>query len=205
MNLVVIGDLHQLDSWKAMTPDQRQIAAWLPGPTQLPADAFVLDLSFDGSPERVRALAPASFCLVNSVTLTCTELPAHFARFNGWPGFTGSGVTEAACQHDAVKQSASAILAVFGKVPEWVPDIPGLVAPRIVSMIINEAFFALQENVSTREAVDTAMKLGTNYPYGPFAWCSMIGARNIVTLLEKLALQEERYAPAAALRTEAEL
>ena len=48
------------------------------------------------------------------------------------------------------------------------PDIPGFISARVVSMIINEAYFALEEEVSSKEEIDTAMKLGTNYPYGPF-------------------------------------
>ena len=42
-------------------------------------------------------------------------------------------------------------------------------------MIINEAFLALQEGVSTKEEINTAMKLGTNYPLGPFEWVEKIG------------------------------
>ena len=40
-------------------------------------------------------------------------------------------------------------------------------------------FLQLGENVSTRDEIDTAMKLGTNYPFGPFEWAEKIGLKNI--------------------------
>ena len=56
---------------------------------------------------------------------------------------------------------------------------PGFITARVIAMIINEAFFALQENVSSKEEIDTAMRLGTNYPYGPFEWTKLIGIDKI--------------------------
>jgi 3-hydroxybutyryl-CoA dehydrogenase len=58
----------------------------------------------------------------------------------------------------------------------------------------------LGEKVSTKEEIDLAMKLGTNYPWGPFEWAEKIGVENILNLLEKLSQQEERYFPAPALK-----
>ncbi len=46
-------------------------------------------------------------------------------------------------------------------------------------MIVNEAFFAFGEKISTIEEIDMAMKLGTNYPNGPFEWAEKIGIENI--------------------------
>ena len=70
-------------------------------------------------------------------------------------------------------------------------------------MIINEAYFTLEENVSTKEEIDIAMKLGTNYPYGPFEWSKKIGLKNIADLLKELFITEKRYQPAALLLKEA--
>ncbi|NWF91236.1 MAG: 3-hydroxybutyryl-CoA dehydrogenase [Ignavibacteriaceae bacterium] len=56
-----------------------------------------------------------------------------------------------------------------------VPDVPGLVFPRIISMIINEAAQVYAEKTASREDIDTAMKLGTNYPYGPLEWTDKLG------------------------------
>jgi 3-hydroxybutyryl-CoA dehydrogenase len=66
-------------------------------------------------------------------------------------------------------------------------------------MIVNEAFYALGENISTKDEIDLAMKLGTNYPQGPFDWAEKIGIEKIYSLLKKLSQKEERYIPAPAL------
>ena len=70
-------------------------------------------------------------------------------------------------------------------------------------MIINEGYFALQNNVSTKEEIDIAMKLGTNYPYGPFEWSKKIGLKNIYALLQKLSITDKRYTPSSLLTAEA--
>lgn len=189
-----------MDRWRSYANDPGMISAWLAEPALLNEGAVVIDLSFDDSPERIHALERSSFCLVSSVSRTLTELPAHFARFNGWPGFSEGPVIEAACRNETDQQIVTDIFSVFGKRPEWVADVPGFISARIVSMIINEAFLTAQENVSTEQAIDTAMKLGTNYPYGPFEWCEKIGAASIVALLEKLSVQERRYTPAVMLK-----
>ena len=66
-------------------------------------------------------------------------------------------------------------------------------------MIINEAYFAVSDNVSSRAEIDTAMKLGTHYPYGPFFFFFKIGAANILSLLQKLNNTGNRYKPATLL------
>jgi 3-hydroxybutyryl-CoA dehydrogenase len=57
--------------------------------------------------------------------------------------------------------------------------------------------------VSSREEIDTAMKLGTNYPYGPFEWTRKIGPQQVAGLLELLSVDQSRYKPAASLKKEA--
>jgi 3-hydroxybutyryl-CoA dehydrogenase len=66
-------------------------------------------------------------------------------------------------------------------------------------MIINEAYLSLEEGVSSKEEMNTAMRLGTNYPYGPFEWAEKIGMEHIARLLQALSRQQVRYAPAPLL------
>jgi 3-hydroxybutyryl-CoA dehydrogenase len=77
-----------------------------------------------------------------------------------------------------------------------------MVSPRVVAMIVNEAWFTWEEGVATKEDIDTAMKLGTNYPYGPFAWGALIGLDKIVSLLQTLGRENPRYESAASLLKE---
>jgi 3-hydroxybutyryl-CoA dehydrogenase len=72
-------------------------------------------------------------------------------------------------------------------------------------MIINEAYFALSEGVSTKAQINIAMKLGTAYPYGTFEWSERIGLQNIASLLLKLSRQQKRYMPCKLLLQEAGL
>lgn len=137
--------------------------------------------------------------IINEViqTLSDLNLPKNFHRINAWPGFLQRQTWEVVSQ-DAGK--IKPVIDQFNRKTIFLKDEPGLVSARVISMIINEAFYALGEDVSTKEEIDLAMKSGTNYPYGPFEWTEKIGAENILNLLEKLSQKEERYLPAPALK-----
>ena len=81
-------------------------------------------------------------------------------------------------------------------------DAPGLVLGRILCQIVNESHFAVQEGIATAEDVDTAMRLGFNWPRGPFEWADAIGHARVAACLDALhaELGEERYRVAPALR-----
>jgi 3-hydroxybutyryl-CoA dehydrogenase len=85
-----------------------------------------------------------------------------------------------------------------------VEDRVGLVTPRVICMIINEAYYTAMEGTASKEAIDLAMKLGTNYPYGPFEWCARIGIRQVYELLEAVYAdtKDERYKICPLLRQE---
>ncbi|MFM2138855.1 MAG: hypothetical protein RJA57_1162 [Bacteroidota bacterium] len=163
-----------------------------------------IDLQFTPDPKRIEQLTAlqAPVVLVNAVETTLKELPEGWVRINGWPTLLRRTIVEAAAAGPKERAAAEQLIHCFGKKTEWVPDQPGFIAPRVVSMIINEAFLALEEGVSDRKAIDTAMKLGTNYPYGPFEWVQAIGPLRIVTLLETLSGIHPRYTPAPLLRKE---
>ena len=79
----------------------------------------------------------------------------------------------AAQARDHARRTATAAEAYFrslGKHVEWVGDAPGLVLGRIVCQLVNEAHFALGAGIAAAEDIDTAMRLGFNYPRGPFEW-----------------------------------
>jgi len=141
---------------------------------------------------------------VNSINKTISEISLPFIRINGWPGFLKRNIAEVVCTNDTGKKEAEKILTALNRKPEWVPDIKGFISSRVVSMIVNEAYFALEENVSTKNEIDIAMKLGTNYPYGPFEWAKKIGLKKIAGLLTELSLTEKRYQPANLLLKESE-
>jgi 3-hydroxybutyryl-CoA dehydrogenase len=83
-----------------------------------------------------------------------------------------------------------------------VPDTPGLVRPRVVCSIINEAIHTMQESGLSVEDLDIAMTHGMNYPRGPLSWADEIGLDVVIGTLEALLRYwgEERYRPAPLLR-----
>ena len=167
------------------------------------ADGFI-DLLFENNERRIELLKhlPTKPVIINSVTNTLKEINATFVRINGWPGFLRRSIVEASCKEMHVKTETEKIFSRLNKKTEWVADEPGFVTARIISMIINEAYFSLEENVSTKHEIDIAMKLGTNYPYGPFEWSEKIGLENIYSLLNKLSMINNRYQPATLLQKE---
>ncbi len=168
------------------------------------ADAYI-DLLFEKSEDRILLLQQLlpKLVVINSVVHTLAETNAAFVRINGWPTFLQSPLVEAYSNKEDLKTTAETIFHLFNKKMVWLADTPGFVTPRIISMIINEAYFALSENVSTKEAIDMAMKLGTNYPFGPFEWSRRIGLKNIAALLHQLSLSEKQYQPCELLVQEA--
>jgi 3-hydroxybutyryl-CoA dehydrogenase len=136
---------------------------------------------------------------INSVSHTLKELNAseNVLRINGWNGFLSRSNWEIA---GTINEKTVTIITALNKQFTKVPDEPGFIAARILAMIINEAWFALEEIISTKTAIDIAMKLGTNYPYGPFEWGELIGEKNIFTLLQKLSDNNKRYLPAPLLQ-----
>ncbi len=138
---------------------------------------------------------------VNAVLTNADVLPDNYIRINAWNSFLQRPVMEVVPPKK--KLSFDTVLSTLDWSYQIVPDVPGMIAARVIAMIINEAYFALGDEVSTKQDIDTAMKLGTNYPHGPFEWCDLIGIQLIRQLLELLSKEDDRYTPAPALIAEA--
>ena len=135
---------------------------------------------------------------INSMVTTLAENnhSKNIIRINAWPGFIEKNLWELAGR---ISVEAEYILQKLNKRYIVVPDEPGFVSARIIAMIINEAYYALDEKVSSKPDIDIAMKLGTNYPYGPFEWCDKIGVKQVCALLAKLSVMDERFLPSAGI------
>ena len=97
-----------------------------------------------------------------------------------------------------VKEFASRI----GKTPVEVYEYPGFITTRAIVPLINEAMHILLEGVATAKDIDTALKLGYNFQYGPLEMADMMGLDEVLTWMETLwkTLGEPRYRPNPMIR-----
>ena len=111
-------------------------------------------------------------------------------------------ISFAAGCNSRLKACAIATLRSVAIVPTEIADAPGLVVARTLAMIVNEAADAVLHGICTPDAANRAMRLGVNYPSGPFEWLDEIGSDYFVRLLENLGrlVDSERYRVSAYLR-----
>ncbi len=158
------------------------------------ADAY-FDMRENAAEDYSRITKPL-FINCMASTLAGNNHNKNVIRINAWPGFIETDLWEIA---GYISPEAAEVLQNLDKKYIAVPDEAGFVSARIIAMIINEAYYAKDEGVSSEADIDIAMKLGTNYPYGPFEWCNKIGIHKVYNLLQKCSLTDERFLPSAGL------
>lgn len=121
-------------------------------------------------------------------------------QVNAWPGFLLREIWEIKGDKN---EAAEKIISSLDKKAMWVKN--EFVSARIISMIINEAYFAFEENVSSKEEINIAMKAGTGYPFGPFEWAEKIGVKNVYNILNNLSKSDKRYTPSESLKKDANI
>jgi 3-hydroxybutyryl-CoA dehydrogenase len=101
---------------------------------------------------------------------------------------------------DDALETGQELFAAIGKGVVLVEQSPALYLGRTVGSIVNEAMIAVAEDVASTDDIDTAMRLGANYPVGPIAWGREIGGARITRILKRLAQAEgEAFAPHRSL------
>ena len=83
---------------------------------------------------------------------------------------------------DETTTQTLALAAKMGKTTAVAADVPGFIANRLLIPYLNEAAFALAENIGTAEDIDTVMKLGTNVPMGPLELADFIGLDTVLAI-----------------------
>ncbi|NWF26863.1 3-hydroxyacyl-CoA dehydrogenase [Streptomyces sp. PKU-EA00015] len=98
-------------------------------------------------------------------------------------------------QQDTLAQ-ATGLFQALGKRVSVLPDVPGMIVARTVAMLGDLALDAVARRVASAEDIDTAMRLGVNYPLGPVEWNEKLGRDWAWELLANLhqAVPTGRYA-----------
>jgi 3-hydroxybutyryl-CoA dehydrogenase len=162
--------------------------------------------------QKIESLVSSNTLILSStLQVTATEVaswlqhPGRLIGFGTFSNFYENELVEVALPLQAESDHLQMAQQTFHSLEldiEIVEDEVGFVFPRILSLIINEAAFAFTEGTAAVEAIDLAMKKGTNYPLGPFEWAEKIGLDDVYAVLLGLYNQfgEERYRPAPLIK-----
>jgi len=154
---------------------------------------------------------PETILASNTSTLSPTEIALATKRrdkvlgmhwFNPAPVMRLIEVVAGAETSEETVQAVMDFSQRLGKTPVRVNEAPGGIVSRILRGYLNTAVDVLAEGVATAEDIDTAMKLGANFPMGPFELIDLIGVDIHVTNSDALAreLGDLKYRPHALLR-----
>ena len=179
----------------------------------LSTSEIVFDFLQDRSPDAMAIYKDKSLIVfLNTSLITLQSLLKNVATYNsrffgfcGLPTFLNRELLEVSIGRESDMPFLDEICKKLNTKYALVADSVGLVTPRIICMIINEAYYTVEEGTATRTDIDLAMKLGTNYPYGPFEWGNKIGLEHVYDLLKAVyeASNDERYLICPLLKQEA--
>lgn len=204
MKIAVLGTGKKAEAWKAKNLNANSYA-WVQD-TQSHADFDVfVDLDFDENPSNLLSYSTntETVFLVSAVNIS---LEGAFAEnkikpadnkiigINALPTMVERTMLEYTNPFDI--EIPSDLFETLGYTTSTKVDSRvGMVTPRIICMIINEAFYTVQEGTANAKDIDTAMKLGTNYPKGPFEFLELMGIKNVYSTLNAVYhdTHEERY------------
>lgn len=170
---------------------------------------IIFDLNFDDAPDSsVYSGFAGKAVFVSAVKLQLAGMVplknSLFIGFNALPTFINRSLCEVSLADKKDETQLLEIMHTLNWSPKLVDDRVGMVTPRLVYMIINEAYYTVQEGTASKSDIDLGMKLGTNYPMGPFEWCEKAGILNVYEVLEAIYndTRDERYKICPLLKTE---
>lgn len=178
---------------------------------------LVIDCSVQLDPEPIRSEVPIlavpiiavpilALCYASSATRYASRAihPERVIGFSCVPTAKGSSLIELCLplQNDSSLEFAQGFFASLRMQTITVPDSVGLIVARTVACLANEAFSALASGIADAQTIDTAMRLGTNYPLGPLEWAERIGLETVLLILQGLQNEYgEQYRPQPLLRS----
>ena len=196
-NILLHGNGVAVDRWVAVLTqegksfERDKLSGWI-------------GIEVDGAQLRLSDGRAAGLVAVSERVRDVALFDLPIAKDGGPPG-SALAWTASAGASESWQQLAPQWLAAAGWDPRRLADAAGLIVARTVAMLINEAADAVLQGVCTADAADAAMKLGVNYPAGPFEWLAAWDARDVVRLLDHLDkhYRGERYRVSPELRQRA--
>jgi 3-hydroxybutyryl-CoA dehydrogenase len=216
MKILIVGESHHAEECKAklgVSHSYSTMEDHLHIRKHLVSHDLIFDFLIDEDPEEIEQYASSNATVFfNTAKMSLGELSHQVGNeikctmfgFNGLPTFFNRSILEVSIFKQTDLAKLESITKALNTEFLLVDDRVGLVTPRVICMIINEAYFTVQERTASREDIDVAMKLGTNYPFGPFEWCQRIGVRHVYELLAAVYddTKDERYKICPLLKKE---
>lgn len=212
MEILVVGTEEQAEECRQKFGATHAVNRIPQADTLVPADV-VFDFDTPQEPSRLANYSnvDADALFLDTTFVRLGDLVRHgilktaVFGFCGLHTFVNREVLEVVLKSGDDRATLESTCAKLGTSFEVVVDHAGMVTPRVICMIINEAYRTLEEGIATREDIDLAMKLGTNYPWGPFEWGERIGLKNVVRVLEAAGNEtgDSRYEICKMLRRSA--
>ncbi|MCT4354840.1 3-hydroxyacyl-CoA dehydrogenase [Streptomyces sp. Je 1-79] len=173
---------------------------------RIEASAVVVDLADDavpGYPGWIELPSGTRLFLADGTSADDAEMPVvHFDLALDFATCERIVLAPAATVDERSLQEATGLFQAAGMKVSVIRDVPGMIVARTVAMLADFAFDAATRAVADADDIDTAMRLGVNYPRGPLAWGEELGVGWVLETLSNL--HEEyptgRYAPSQALR-----
>lgn len=219
VSAALLGDEPLLQEYAKLFEENRITVFFeksLPANTKKITYAFELTTADAGTKKKhlqlfEKLLSPETPIISSSITQTLLEQMQwmqHKERLVGigaFPTLIENSAVELTTTFHTKSEIADAVQNFFAAIKKeacFVQDSVGMVMPRILCQVINEAMFAVQYGIAQPKDIDEAMKLAMQFPLGPIEWGEKIGFKNIVDVLDALHsfTKEERYKVSPLLR-----
>lgn len=191
MRTLVIGSEERIAALMRGVGQRWQPDIWVYPALTMPGWGYydvIVDLEADERPSPAFSVASRALWILSSVKKPLRhQLPtaAWYERCVGvnlLPLFCERPLVEVA----ALSETAWLRFHAWEPQSVRVPDEPGMVSARILALILNEALLLQSEAVLPLETIDTAVKLGLNYPRTVSEWGRAVGWRHILDIVEAL-------------------
>jgi 3-hydroxybutyryl-CoA dehydrogenase len=153
-----------------------------------------------------RIVKPEAIFATNTSSLGVTEIMTATKRgarflglhfFNPVPLMRLVEVVKTVVTDPSVVETGLAYARKLGKTPILTTDRAGFIVNRLLVPYLLDAIRALEEGFGSIEDIDQGMKLGCNYPMGPFTLLDFVGIDTTYYIAEILFTEyrERRFAP----------